>query len=326
MKLRVGLVSAAHVHTPSYAHQFAVHPRSEIAGVWDDNAARGEQFATERGLRFFPHLDDLLSACDAVAISSENTKHLAQIEACASSGRHILCEKPIVVRREDFQPLRASVRNSGVKFMTAFPCRFSPGWQVIKEKIRNGDLGDLVSINATNRGQCPQSWFVQPDLSGGGAMIDHVVHVGDLLNELFGVSPKNVYAQVGSNTYGGKDWDDTAMLTLDYESGVFVTLDSSWSRPGSFKTWGDVTLKIVGTKGVLHVDLFGQGLDWFSNAAGNHQVIGYASDLDAAMVDAFIRVCLDDAEVPVTLEDGLAAVEIAIRGYESVKSKIPVGV
>ena len=41
MKLRVGLVSVAHVHTPSYAHQFSVNPRTEISGVWDDDAARG---------------------------------------------------------------------------------------------------------------------------------------------------------------------------------------------------------------------------------------------------------------------------------------------
>lgn len=316
MSLRVGLVSAAHVHTPSYAHQFSANPRSEIVGVWDDDAARGRAFATQRGLFFFESLEKLLEGCDAVAISSENMKHTEHIEVCASAGVHILCEKPIVPRREDFERVRSSVSKSGIKFMTAFPCRFSPAWKAAKEKIRAGAIGEIKAINATNRGQCPQSWFVQPSLSGGGAMIDHVVHVGDLLFDLFGEAPSKVQAQIGSNMYGGEDWDDTAKLTLNYANGVFVTLDSSWSRHWSFKTWGDVTIKIVGDKGVLNLDLFVQGLDVFS---GSHSVAGYGSDLDGAMVDAFIAACLDNSDIPVTLEDGLNAVEIAIRGYESVQ-------
>ncbi len=53
------------------------------------------------------------------------------------------------------------------------------------------------------------------------------------------------------------------------EKGVFATLDPSWSRPRAYPTWGgDVTMEIVGTCGVLSVDVFAQYLVEASNSQG----------------------------------------------------------
>ena len=323
MILRVGLISAAHVHAPSYAHNFEANPRAEIAGLWDDDVTRGTEFAEKRGIPFYSNLNELLEKCDAVAISSENTKHLAHIEAAANAGKHIICEKPVVVRQADFDKVCEVVERNQVKFMTAFPCRFSPAYQSLKQRVQSGELGEIKAINATNRGQCPKMWFIQPELSGGGAMIDHVVHVADLLRDLLGEEPSHVEGQIGSNMYRGTNWDDTAMVTLDYPSGVFATLDSSWSRPSAFRTWGDVTLKVVGTKGVLNVNLFDQSIGHYKiDRAKSYTDQCYGSDLDGAMMGAFVDACLDNAEIPVTLEDGLAAAKVSLRAYESLKPKV----
>ena len=322
--LRVGQVSTAHVHTGSYAHHFAIHDRTSIAGVWDDDRRRGEAFANKRDLKFFSNIENLFNVCDAVAISSENNKHAAQIELCATARKHIICEKPIVAKLEEFDRIRNVVAANGIKFMTAFPCRFSPAWQALKARVLHGEIGQIKAINATNRGTCPGLWFTDPKFSGGGAMIDHVVHVADLLRDLLDEEPTTVYAQTGNNMYG-KEWEDTAMVTLEYPCGAFVTLDSSWSRPKSYKTWGDVTMKIVGDKGVINLDMLGQGLDYFHNDVPiSHVVTGYGSDLDGAMVDGFVRACLDNRPVPVTLEHGLAAVSVPLRAYQSLMTKEPV--
>ena len=324
--LRVGLVSTAHLHCSSYSHHFSHHERTSMVGVWDDNEERGRGFAKERDLKFFANLDHLLEACDAVAISSESNFHEAHIAWCAVSGKHILCEKPVVAKAEEFDRVRTVVAETGIKFMTAFPCRFSPAWQAMKARVLHGDIGHIRAINATNRGTCPGSWFTNPELSGGGAMIDHVVHVADLLRDLLDEEPESVYAQTGNNMYA-EDWEDTAMVTLEYPSGVFATIDSSWSRPASYKTWGDVMIKIVGDKGVISLDMFGQGIDHYrNNAKVSHVSSGYGSDLDKAMVDAFVCSCLDGDPIPVTLEHGLAAVSVPLRAYQSLKSKTPVEV
>ena len=209
------------------------------------------------------------------------------------------------------------------RVMTAFPCRYSPAFVRLKERIASGEIGKIKAICATNRGSCPFDWFVQPELSGGGAMIDHTVHVADLLRNLLAEEPESVQAQTGNNMYG-QAWEDTAMLTLQFPSGVFATLDSSWSRPKSFKTWGDVTMNVVGEDGVIELDMFNQALDVYDNNSGKHRMQGIGSDLDALLVADFLKAVADPNHTPqVTGEDGIKAAMIALAGYESARLGSP---
>ena len=325
-RLRVGLLSCAHLHVHSYVANLSSHPRTEITGIWDHNEDRAAKFAEANNLTLYKDLEAILEASDAVVICSENTKHTELVEAAARSKKHVLCEKPLVTNHQDAERMTRAVEESGIVFMTAFPCRFSPSFLRIKQRVSNGDIGEIKAICATNRGTCPGGWFTEPELSGGGAMIDHVVHVTDLLRDLLDEDVVKVQAQIGNNMYG-KDWDDTAMVTLEFPSGIFATLDSSWSRPTSYKTWGDVTMNIVGEKGLIELDMFGQHIQQFRSNSPTHVAQGFGSDLDGAMVDAFIRGVLDGDPIPTTLHDGLQASRVAIQCYESVRKTraVPVG-
>ena len=154
-------------------------------------------------------------------------------------------------------------------------------------------------------------------------MIDHTVHVTDLLRALLGEEPVRVQAQIGNNMYG-KDWEDTAMLTIDFASGIFATLDSSWSRPQSYKTWGDVTMNVVGENGVIEMNMFGQEIDKYADGSVTHALGGYGSNLDAGLVEDFVRSCLENRQPPITAFDGVQAARVAIAGYRSASSGVPV--
>ncbi|RYF70365.1 MAG: Gfo/Idh/MocA family oxidoreductase [Comamonadaceae bacterium] len=157
------------------------------------------------------------------------------------------------------------------------------------------------------------------ELSGGGAMIDHTVHVADLLRDLLGRDPETVYAQTNARLYG-RDTEDCAMLSLEYADGPFVTHDSSWSRPPAFPTWGDVTMSIVGENGIVELDMFGPSLIRTTDRGSR---LGIGPDADARMIEAFLESVLDGAPVVTTLEDGLAASAIALAAYRSVASNRP---
>lgn len=325
MALRVGIVTAAHLHVWSYVHALSTHPDAELVGFWDDESDRAAAFEAKTKLARFDSLQALLDAADAVVIVSENARHSEHAVTAAKAGKHTLCEKPLAISEADGRAMIDAAASAGVQLMTAFPCRFSPAFQRLVERVRAGEIGAIKGICATNRGRCPFDWFVDKSKSGGGAMIDHVVHVADLLRVLLDAEPVRVQAQVSSNLHGG-DWEDCAMLTLDYANGAFATLDSSWSRPKAFKTWGDVTMTVVGEQGVLELDMFGQALDFYTEGAPTHSVSGYGSDLDSAMVDAFVRSCLDGTPVPVSGEDGLAAARVAFAGYASLGQETPAAV
>jgi len=323
MSVRVGLLTAAHLHVGGYAAACKNHPEVELIGMWDDNETRGKEFADPRGISFFGDLDDLLSQVDAVVITSENMRHAELAVKAASAGKHVLCEKPLAATEEHGKQILEAAAKANIKLMTAFPCRFSPAFKLLKERIARDEIGAIQAICATNRGRNPGGWFVEKDLSGGGAMIDHVVHVSDLLRDLLDEEPVRVQAQIGNNVYG-QDWEDTAMLTIEFESGIFATLDSSWSRPNAYHTWGDVTMNVVGDKGVIELDMFGQSIQRYANGPVTHLQYGYGTDLDAEMVKEFVLAIQEDREPIVSGFDGMQAARVALAGYESVQTGQPV--
>lgn len=323
MAVRFGFLSVAHMHSWGYASGLARNPDAELVGVWDENDIRAGDFAKLQKIKAYALAAELLDAVDAVVITSENKKHAELVEMAAAAGKHILCEKPLATSEEEGARILATVEKAGVKLMTAFPCRFSPSFISLVNHVRSGKIGEIKAICATNRGSCPFDWFVDTKLSGGGAMIDHTVHVADLLRVLLGCEAKTVNAQTGNNMYG-QDWEDTAMLTLTFASGVVATLDSSWSRPKSYKTWGDVTMNVVGDKGTIELDMFNQQFDVYGEGAKSHTIASFGSDLDYALVSAFVDSIVRGTEPPVTGFDGLQAARVALAGYESAKKGQPV--
>jgi len=322
MPLRVGILSAAHMHVSSYAQAFSTNARSELVGIWDDDRPRAEAISTRFKCPVFSEIEPLLKECDAVVITSENSRHAELGQMAAAAGKHILCEKPLTISEEQASAMLGAVDKAGVHLMTAFPCRFAPSYTRLRERVRKGEIGKIKAVCGTNQGRCPFGWFVERDKSGGGSMIDHVVHVADLLRDLLGEDPVRVYAQVGNNMYG-QDWEDSAMLSLDFPSGAFATIDSSWSRPASYKTWGGVTMNVVGEGGVVEMNMFNQNLDLFSNDDNFHSQAGFGSNADSLMIEEFLDAVFENRSPAVTGRDGLMAARVAWAGYESAKSGQP---
>jgi predicted dehydrogenase len=311
------------MHAWSYLDAFSSNPRSTLVGIWDEDAERAREIGDKFKCKVFPDAASLLPECDAVVITSDNMHHAELAEAAANAGKHILCEKPLVVSEAQAKQMLEAVQKAGVKLMTAFPCRFAPSYVRLRERVRGGEIGKVRAICGTNQGRCPFGWFVEKDRSGGGAMIDHVVHVTDLLRDLLGEEPATAFAQTGNNMYS-KEWEDTAMLTLDFPSGIFATIDSSWSRPSSYKTWGGVTMNVIGEKGVIEMNMFNQNLDVFSNESNFHWQAGFGTNADAAMIEEFLDAVLEDREPAVTGWDGLQAARVSLAGYESARTGQPV--
>jgi Predicted dehydrogenases and related proteins len=318
--LKIGLLSTAHMHAASYAAQVNAHPSAELVGLWDDNAERLAKQAEAYGTRAYADADELLAVSDAVMICSENVHHKALTEKAAAAGKPVLCEKPLAVTPDDARSMVETCAAAGVPLFTAFPCRFSPAFQQLRDLVGSGALGEILAVRGTNRGRCPGGWFVDKALSGGGAVMDHTVHVTDLLRVLLGSEAKSVFCEADSRLTPG-DFDDTGFLAINFESGVFATLDASWSRPKTFPTWGDVTLGVTGTKGVVELDMFAQESVLYSDTTGRVAFQGWGSDIDGGLVKAFVRAVTEggDSEIA-TGEDGLRAVEVVEAAYESVRT------
>ena len=241
----------------------------------------------------------------------------------AERGRHVLCEKPIARTVDEARRMVAACDDGRVILGTAFPCRFIPAAREIKRMLDSGRLGPIRAIRGTNHGYMPGGWFVDLERSGGGAVIDHTVHVADLMRWYLGRDACEVYAEVDTLFYDMKA-DDTGMLSIAFDGGAFATLDTSWSRPKAFPTWGDVTMKLVFDGGTVEMDAFNQKVDFYSNASGKGHWAYFGDDIDYGLVANFAAAIRGEEPISATGRDGLKALEIALGAYASARVGAPV--
>jgi len=324
--LKIGIMSFAHGHAHSYASALQNLPGVTLAGIYDDNAERGTTVAQRYGVPFFAEAEALLAeGLDGVIICSENAKHRPMVEAAAGKVAHILCEKPIATTVADGQAMIDICQRTNTKLQIAFPVRFSPPIQWLKATLDKGELGQIYAVQTTNHGSMPGGWFVDKQLAGGGAVIDHTVHVIDLLRWFWGAEVTEVYAEIGYDLlHPGLGADDVGLLSFTLANGIYGTLDTSWSRHASYPTWGDVKIEVTAEKGVILVDAFRQHLAVSSNKTGKTQWRNWGSNMDLGLVDDFIGMIRNGSQPSVTGRDGLRALEVALAAYQSAASGQPV--
>jgi predicted dehydrogenase len=324
MNVRIGILSFAHMHATSYASCLKQMDDVEIVGIYNEDEGQGKTLSQRYGGNFYSNYNKLLDQkLDGVIVCSTNADHKKYVVAAADAGcKHILCEKPIATTVEDAQTMIDRCKANGAELGIAFPCRYIPAVINAKLALDDNSIGKVLAAKTTNHGRMPGGWFIQKEKSGGGAVMDHTPHVVDLLRWFLKSDPVEVYAEIDNKFYN-MDIDDTGILTMQFDNGVFATLDTSWSRTKSYPTWGDVTMELVGTDGVISVDSFAQDIDLYSDASGAHWIY-WGDNMDFGLVNDFVASVRREKPFQIKGEDGLKALEVAIAAYESAKTKSPV--
>lgn len=318
---KIGIMSFAHMHAYSYAACLNELQDVEFAAIWDDDAERGKAAADRYCTRFVSDLDEFLALdLEGVIITSENVRHRPLTEKAAAAGKWVLSEKPLAPNVEDARIMIDVCRAAKVGLGTAFPCRYVPSLQAVKEEIAEGRFGAIYAASCTNNGQFPGGWFAQKALAGGGATMDHTVHVVDLLRWMLDKEFTKVFCQNGHLLGRDTDLDDVGCLQMEMEGGVIVSHIASWNRPASFPTWGDVTIEFIGEKGVVWVDAFNQKLNVYNDAAMRVQWPYWGGNPDLGLVADFVSAVAERREPSITGHDGLKAVEVTVAAYQSAES------
>ncbi|HEV2127169.1 MAG TPA: Gfo/Idh/MocA family oxidoreductase [Thermomicrobiales bacterium] len=325
--VHVAILSFAHSHANGYAGVLNALPDAELVLIADDNAERGRDAAERFGAEFVGDYVEALARddVDAVVICSENARHAELTLAAADAGKHVLCEKPLATTMEDAQAMIDACARAGVKLQTAFPVRFNAAAVAFRDAIRNGQAGTPLAVIARNPGTCPMGWFVDPDLAGGGAVMDHTVHVIDVLRHIFDAEVTEVYAEADTRIYD-IPVDDTGLVMFRMSNGLRGSLDTSWSRPENWPIWGGVEIEVIGEKGALRLDAFNDNLEIAEIDGPSYTWQAVEHSGDPEMVAAFIHAVQHDEPVQVTGEDGMRAMQVALAAYESVRTHEPVEV
>jgi predicted dehydrogenase len=332
--LGVALVGCAHtMHAWAYARALAGSRHARLAGVFDEDPSLAAPIERHFGARVFADAAELLASpdVDAAVVCSETVEHRGLVEVAASHGCHVLCEKPIATSLADAREMIAVCARAGVQLHIAFVTRFLPLIHQVRASMESGDLGEVFAMVAANRGRPPlvplyPKWITDPAMAGGGALMDHSVHLTDIMRHLSGREVVSVTAEVDSLMWDC-GIDDIALMSLVFDNGMVGSVDPSWSVPTDNPWDYDFSLRIVGTHGSLMIDDLASSLQLVSHRYGaGLRLVPFGADVDALMIEAFVEsIQAGELQQPCADGwDGLRALEVALAGYAAAAAASPV--
>ncbi|MBI4558451.1 MAG: Gfo/Idh/MocA family oxidoreductase [Candidatus Hydrogenedentes bacterium] len=250
----IGFLSFAHGHVTAYADVMKPFPDVRLVAAYDDRPERGRPICERTGMKYSPHVEDVLRNPDvqAVIVGSETNRHAELCVAAAQAGKHILCQKPMALSLQDCDRIIAAVDKAGVHFAMAFQMRHDPANIRIREIIQSGELG---KIGVIRRRHCigvlfqetfingPTHWHIEAD-KNMGMFMDDASHPADWFHWILG-KPVSVIAEI-DNILTNVAPDDNGVAVYRFAHGEMGILVNS-----STVLVAENTTEVYGEKGCL---------------------------------------------------------------------------
>jgi len=334
-KIGVGVIGCGGAARIGHLRWYALNPDVELLAVADIDEARAASCAKDFGAEYcFTDYMDLLNLArlDAVSICTPPWLHSEQTVAAAEHGKHVLCEKPMSRTLKECDEMIEACAKSGVFLMIGFMKRFNPGFQLIKENLKEGKMEKPFHMDAHWKMYIPpevKEWRLWDERTGGGIFQDHGSHYIDLFRWWTGDEVQHVSAETLKFEENRKQ-EDHAVVLLRFTRGAFGVIETSkdtlvdgmqefgWihAKGGSMyfdsPPWDSTDLPVLR---VLSPSVYGTG-GWSDiNLQSDKQK--YSTYMFKREIDHFIRCVLNDEPPAITGTDGRASVEVVIASYRS---------
>ena len=301
-----------------------------LYALCDINEKRLAECAKELGVAhtYTNYLDMIQDpALDAVIIASPDQDHRDMVVNTLDAGKHILCEKPLALTREDCEVIAEAVKKSSCKFMVGQICRYTPGFKQAKEIIESGAIGELTFVESEYAHDYAAmyargTWRSDPARNG---VVGGGCHAVDLLRWIAG-DPEEVMAYGTHKTFADvTPYDDTHVAIMKFPNNVIgkVFVSISCKR--------DYTMRSVfyGTKGTIIVDNTSPSMtvfkmDVFPGMDKHGMPITVPVDINnhnaAGEFKEFYDIIVNDLPVKTTVQEGANTIAVCHAIIESAEN------
>jgi predicted dehydrogenase len=295
-----------------HAQKYAALPDSSLVAVVDARADARDKVAAEVGCRAVADYRDILGEVDAVSIATPTPLHFPLAQECLERGVHVLVEKPVTETPEQARSLIGAAARNGRVLQVGHLERFNAAILALE-----GTLGTPRFI---------ESHRLAPFKERGtdvNVVLDLMIHDIDLIQSLVGAPIESIDA-VGASVFSSGL--DIANARIRYANGCVANTTASRV---SMKM--ERKLRLFQDDAYVSIDLQQKVLTIVrkppaSAAAAPGQVVieersyeqGDALKLE---IEAFLRAIREGLPPVVSGEDGLRALETAIRITEMVQGK-----
>lgn len=345
MKLRIGIIGAGTI-SKRHLNGFRQNPNAEVCAICDVNEATAKARAEEFGIPSYctdpmQILED--SAIDAVSIVTPTFTHKDLVIAALEHGKHVLCEKPPALNAKEAALCEETAKKTGKLLMYGFVVRFSKETAFLKDYVDSGALGKIYYAEVARMARSFRigGWFTNKELSGGGALIDSVIHqldtvlyimgypqvhsvkgftsneIADLPYKMKGVAGGWVSADSNHYSY---EVESLAGGLIRFKDGSNLYIKTSWAlntcKPG-------VQIELCGTEGGAMQNSDGVRLiraDESGYYLESTPVLREEFNMFDREMDHFVSCCLDKTQCIIKPEEGTGIMQIIDAIYTSAET------
>ncbi|MGN9847146.1 Gfo/Idh/MocA family protein [Nonomuraea sp. H19] len=249
MTINVGVIGTGNIGADHVTRLASQVVGSTVVAVFDVDSARAEQIAAGAGAVTRASALDVVEdpAVDAVVIASPGDLHAEQVLACIAAGKPVLCEKPLATTAADcLKVLDAEVASGRRWIQVGFMRRYDPGYQVVKNAIDDGTVGEALLAHMVHRNAA-----VPDSFTSAMAMTDSVIHEIDTTRWLFGQEiVRATVVATKPSPLAAAHVRDPQIVLLELAGGGVVTVEVFVNCQYGY----DVRCEVVGSTGVVALE------------------------------------------------------------------------
>lgn len=260
--IRWGIIGCGNVCEVKSGPAFYKLEHSALMAVMRRDAAKAKDFAQRHHVaQWYTSAEELLanSQIDAVYIATPPSTHCAYTLMALKAGKAVYVEKPMALTYSECMDMVNAAKEAGKPLFVAHYRRALPYFVKVKELVKCGAIGKPLTVRVellrapleSDTNPAMHSWRVNPEVAGGGYLLDLAPHTIDILDFILGrIADVHGFAANLGKLYSA---EDTVAVSFLFESGVLGT--ASWSFVTTPKAAVD-SIEIVGTRGKITFSTF----------------------------------------------------------------------
>ncbi|MGW8144599.1 MAG: Gfo/Idh/MocA family protein [Anaerolineales bacterium] len=321
-KIHWGVISTASIGLDEVLPAMQKGDHTQVMAIASRSLDKAQQAARQLNIpKAYDSYDELLAdpEIEAVYIPLPNHLHVPWSIKTLEAGKHVLCEKPLGLDAEDARKLLdASKQYPNLKVMEAFMYRHHPQWKLAQKLVKNNEVGELLSIHTYFNYYLPDPDNIRnmADIGGGG-ILDVGCYAVSLSRLIFESEPVRAFAAMQLDPQFKTD--RLASGILEFDSGIATFTCAT-------QLFDFQRVNIMGTLGQIEIEIpFNPPIDKpthvvLHNTSGRREFELEVCDQFSIQGDIFSKAILEDASLPVPLEDAIANMVVIDALFQSART------
>lgn len=340
--VNIGVLGYGFVQSTFHMPCYREIAEANVVAIGGRKKEAAEKFAREWNIKkVYAGEDFVEKLCsdpdvEVVDIGLPNFLHKKATVIAAENGKHVICEKPLACSLNEAKEMLRTVEKAGIVHCYAENQLFIPHVTKAKEFVEKGTVGEIIWIRSREAHFGPHSaWFWDPELAGGGVLMDMGCHSIEVARYFMNKKPKEAFAWGALLVHKDKTKaEDNSLALIKYEKGGLSQSENSWATHGGL----DIRIEIHGSDGAIFIDVTREtGIRVFSVAPEEkveyivekaevkkgwmyptwreHEIYGYLAELKH-----FLSCIIEDKTPMETFKDGYIVHCMLDSCYKSMKS------